>query len=107
LNVKQFVIGAAAALALSAPAYAQSNTAAALVSEFVGVGEQATSTLGAMAAQHQALELQREQARQMQQTRQLKQDQAATQRHHCQPGYTGAVLIHADGTRELICEQRR
>jgi len=106
LNVKQFVIGAVAALALSAPAYAQSNSAA-LVSEFVGVGEQATSTLGAMAAQHQALELQREQARQMQQTRQLQQDQAAAQRHHCQPGYTGAVLIHADGTRELICERRR
>ena len=104
--MKQFVIGAVSTLALRAPAYAQSNTAA-LVSEFVGVGERATSTLRAMAAQHQALELQREQARQMQQTQQLQQDQAAAQRHHCQPGYTAAVIVHADGTRELICEQRR
>ena len=45
-------------------------------------------------------------ARQMQQARQLQQDQAAAQRHHCQPGYVGAVIIHADGTRSLICEQR-
>jgi len=73
------------------------------VSEFIGVGEQATSTLNSMAAQHQALELQREQARQMQQTQ---QDQAAAQSHHCQPGYTGALIVHADGTRSLICEQR-
>ena len=103
MRFKHCLIGVAAALSLSAPAYAQSNSAA-LVSEFIGVGEQATSTLNSMAAQHQALGLQREQARQMQQTQ---QDQAAAQSHHCQPGYTGAVLIHADGTRELICEQRR
>jgi conjugative relaxase-like TrwC/TraI family protein len=73
----------------------------------IGVGEQATSTLNSMAMQHQALELQREQARQMQQAQQFQQDQAAAQSHHCQPGYTGALIVHADGTRELICEQRR
>jgi len=31
---------------------------------------------------------------------------APSQRHHCQPGYTGAVLIHADGTKSLVCERR-
>src|SRR5215469_10677365 len=106
MRFKHFVIGMAIALALSAPAYSQSNTAA-LVNSFIGVGETATSTLGNLAAQHQALELQREQAQQMQQTQQLEQDQAAAQSHHCQPGYTGALIIHADGTRELICERRR
>jgi len=106
MRFKHCLIGVAAALSLSAPAYAQSNSAA-LVSEFIGVGEQATSTLNSMAAQHQALELQREQARQMQQTQQLQQDQAAAQSHRCQPGYTGALIIHEDGTRELICERRR
>jgi hypothetical protein len=107
MKFKGYVIGLAAALSLSAQAaYAQSNTAA-LVNEFLGVGEQATSTLGSLAAQHQALQLQREQARQMQQAQQLQQDQAEAQRHRCQPGYTGALIVHADGTRELICEQRR
>jgi hypothetical protein len=43
----------------------------------------------------------------MQQAQELQQDQAAAQSHHCQPGYTGALIVHADGTRELICEQRR
>jgi len=76
------------------------------VSGDIGVGEQATSTLSSIAAQHQALELQREQARQMQQAQQLQQDQAAAQNHHCQPGYVGAVIVHADGSRSLICEQR-
>ena len=103
MRFKHFVIGMAIALALSALAYAQSNTAT-LVNSFIGVGETATSTLGNLAAQHQALELQREQAQQMQQTQ---QDQAAAQSHHCQPGYTGALIVHADGTRELICERRR
>jgi len=106
MRFKHFLIGVAAVLSLSVPTFAQSNSAA-LVSEFIGVGEQATSTLSSMAAQHQALELQREQARQMQQAQQLQQDQAAAQSHHCQPGYTGALIVHADGTRELICEQRR
>jgi hypothetical protein len=106
MQFKHFLIVAAAAISLSAPAYAQSNTAA-LVNSFIGVGETATSTLGAMAAQHQALELQREQTRQMQQTQQLQQDQAAAQSHHCQPGYSGALIIHADGTRELICEHAK
>ena len=95
--------GALWLLADAAPGWPQSANSAALVSEFIGVGEQATSTLSSMAAQHQALELQREQARQMQQTQ---QDQAAAQSHHCQPGYTGALIVHADGTRSLICEQR-
>ena len=103
MRFKHFVIGMVIALALSALAYAQSNTAA-LVNSFIGVGETATSTLGNLAAQHQALELQREQAQQMQQTQ---QDQAAAQSHRCQPRYTGALIVHADGTRELICEQRR
>jgi hypothetical protein len=94
-------------LADVAPVWPQSANTAALVNSFVGVGEQATSTLSSIAAQHQALELQREQARQMQQAQQLQQDQAAAQSHHCQPGYTGALIVHADGTRELICEQRR
>ena len=63
MRFKHYIIGVAAMLSLSAQAaYAQSNSAA-LVSEFIGVGEQATSTLSSMAAQHQALELQREQAR--------------------------------------------
>ena len=31
---------------------------------------------------------------------------APSQRHHCQPGYTGAVLIHADETKSLVCERR-
>jgi DNA-binding protein YbaB len=66
----------------------------------------AAGALGALAAQHQALALQRAQAQQMQQAQQLEQDQAAAQRHHCQPGYTGAVIVHADGTRQLICERR-
>ena len=99
--------GALWLLADAAPVWPQSANTAALVNSFVGVGEQATSTLGALAAQHQALELQREQARQMQQTQQLQQDQATAQSHHCQPGYTGALIVHADGTRELICERRR
>jgi hypothetical protein len=107
MRFKHYIIGVAATLSLSAQAaYAQSNSAA-LVSEFIGVGEQATSTLSSMAAQHQALELQREQAQQMQQAQRIQQDQAAAQGHHCQPGYTGALIVHADGTRELICEQRR
>ena len=105
MRFKHFLIGVAAVLSLSVPTFAQSNSAA-LVSEFIGVGEQATSTLSSMAAQHQALELQREQARQMQQAQQLQQDQAAAQSHHCQPGYVGAVIVHVDGSRSLICEQR-
>jgi hypothetical protein len=104
---KKALLGVVLLFAGVQPTRAQSANTAALVNSFVGVGEQATSTLGTLAAQHQALELQREQARQMQQTRQLQQDQAAAQRHHCQPGYTGALIVHADGTRELICEQSR
>ncbi|MBV8138920.1 MAG: hypothetical protein JO121_25330 [Deltaproteobacteria bacterium] len=69
--------GALRLLAQAAPVLPQSANSAALVNSFVGVGEQATSTLGALAAQHQALELQREQARHMQQAQQLQQDQAA------------------------------
>jgi hypothetical protein len=91
----------------AAPVWPQSGNTAALVNSFIGGGEQATSTLSSLAEQHQALELQREQAQQMQQAQQLQQDQAAAQSHHCQPGYTGALLVHADGTRELICEPRR
>ena len=104
---KGILAGALWLLADAAPVWPQSANTAALVNSFIGVGEQATSTLNSMAMQHQALELQREQARQMQQTQQLQQDQAAAQSHHCQPGYTGALIVHADGTRELICEQRR
>jgi hypothetical protein len=94
-------------MVLVAPVWAQSANTAALVNSFIGAGEQATNTLSSMAAQHQALELQREQAQQMQQALQLQQDEAAAQRHRCPAGQTGAVIIHADGTRELICEQRR
>jgi hypothetical protein len=102
---KGILAGALWLLADAAPVWPQSSAAA--IYQFIGGGEHATSTLGALAAQHQALELQREQARQMQQTQQFQQDQAAAQSHHCQPGYTGALIVHADGTRELICEQRR
>jgi hypothetical protein len=98
--------GALWLLADAAPVWPQSANTAALVNSFIGVGEQATSTLSSLAAQHQALQMQREQAQQMQQERALQQDQAAAQRHHCQPGYTGAGIVHADGTRELICERR-
>jgi hypothetical protein len=97
-------------LADAAPVWPQSANTAALVNSFIGVGEQATSTLSSLAAQHQALELQREQMQQMQQMQQeraFQQDQAAAQRHHCQPGYMDALIVHADGTRELICEPRR
>src|SRR5215471_4131947 len=104
---KGILAGALWLLAYASPVRAQTANTAALVNSFIGVGEQATSTLNSMAMQHQALELQREQARQMQQIQQLEQDQAAAQSHHCQSGYTGALIIHADGTRELICEQRR
>jgi hypothetical protein len=102
--VKGVIAGVLWVMADALPVWPQSANTAALVNSFIGVGEQATSTLNSMAMQHQALELQREQARQMQQTQ---QDQAAAQSHHCQPGYTGALIVHADGTRELICEQRR
>jgi hypothetical protein len=104
---KGFLAGALWLLADAAPVWPQSGNTAALVNSFIGVGAQATSTFGALAAQHQALELQREQAQQIQQERALQLDQAAAQRHHCQPGCTGALIVHADGTRELICEQRR
>jgi hypothetical protein len=99
--VKGVIAGVLWVMADALPVWPQSANTAALVNFFIGVGEQATSTLNSMAMQHQALELQREQARQMQQTQ---QDQAAAQSHHCQPGYTGALIVHADGTRELICE---
>ena len=105
--VKGVIAGVLWVMADALPVWPQSANTAALVNSFIGVGEQATSTLNSMAMQHQALELQREQARQIQQTQQLQQDQAAAQSHHCQPGYTGALIVHADGTRELICEQRR
>jgi hypothetical protein len=105
--VKGVIAGVLWVMADALPVWPQSANTAALVNSFIGVGEQATSTLNSMAMQHQALELQREQARQMQQAQQLQQDQAAAQRHRCQPGYTGALIVHADGTRELICERRR
>jgi type VI protein secretion system component VasK len=99
-------------LADAAPVWPQSSAAA--ISQFIGVGEQATSTLNSMAMQHQALEMQREQLqaqRQQQENaleqRALEREQAAAQRHHCRPGYEGAVVIHADGTRELICELQK
>jgi hypothetical protein len=107
INSKIALLGVALLFGDAEPVKAQSANTAALVNSFIGVGEQATSTLNSMAMQHQALELQREQMRQMQQTQQLQQDQAAAQSHHCQPGYTGALIVHADGTRELICEPRR
>jgi hypothetical protein len=100
------IAGALWLLADAVPVWPQSANTAALVNSFIGVGEQATSTLSSLAAQHQALQMQREQTQQMQQERALQQDQAAAQRHHCQPGYTGALIVHADGTRELICERR-
>jgi hypothetical protein len=104
INSKIALLGVALLFGGAEPVKAQSANTAALVNSFIGVGEQATSTLNSMAMQHQALELQREQMRQMQQ---LQQDQAAAQSHHCQPGYTGALIVHADGTRELICQPWR
>jgi hypothetical protein len=101
------VAGALWLLAAAAPVWPQSANTAALVNSFIGVGAQATSTLSSLAVQHQALELQREQMQQMQQERAFQQDQAAAQSHHCQLGYMGALLVHADGTRELICEPRK
>ena len=93
-------------LADAAPAWPQSSAIAPLVSTGIGAAMSLSSMANSLAAQHQALELQREQARHMQQAQQLQQDQAAAQSHHCQPGYTGALIVHADGTRSLICEQR-
>jgi hypothetical protein len=107
MRLKHYVIGAAFLFASVEPVWPQSANTAALVNSFIGVGAQATSTLSSLAEQRQALEMQREQARQMQQAQQLQQDQAAAQSHHCQPGYMDALIVHADGTRELICEQRR
>jgi hypothetical protein len=104
---KGLVAGALWLLADAAPVWPQSANTAALVNSFIGAGEQATSTLSSLAAQRQALELQREQAQQIENQRAFQQDQAAAQSHHCRPGYTGALLVHADGTRELICEPRR
>jgi len=104
--VKGVIAGVLWVMADALPVWPQSANTAALVNSFIGVGEQATSTLNSMAMQHQALELQREQARQMLQAQQLQQDQAAAQSHHCQSGYTGALIVYADGTRSLICEQR-
>ncbi len=71
---KGLLAGTLRLLADAAPVWPQSANTAALVNSFVGVGETATSTLSSLAAQHQALELQREQARQMQQAQQLQQD---------------------------------
>jgi hypothetical protein len=107
MRLKHYVIGAAFLLASVEPVWPQSANTAALVNSFIGVGETATSTLSSLAAQHQALELQKEEAQQIENQRTNQQDQAAAQRHHCPIGESGAVLVHADGTRELICEQRR
>jgi hypothetical protein len=73
------------------------------VNSFIGAGSMAANTLGSLAAQNRAAAMQQQQF----EAQQLQQDQAAAQSHHCQPGYSGALLVHADGTRELICEQRR
>jgi hypothetical protein len=89
---KGLLAGALWLLADVAPVWPQSGNTAALVNSFIGVGETATSTLSSLAAQHQALELQREQAQQIENQRTFQQDQAAAQSHHCQPGYTGALL---------------
>ena len=115
MRFKDFIISTAAAMTINAPAaYCQNYNTAATITSFLGAGTTAVNTLNSMAAQHQALELQREQMqaqRQQQQQaleqRALEREQAAAQGHHCQPGYTGALIVHADGTRELICEQRR
>ena len=115
MRFKDFIISTAAAMTINAPAaYCQNYNTAATITSFLGAGTTAVNTLNSMAAQHQALELQREQMqaqRQQQQQaleqRALEREQATAQRHHCQPGYTGALIVHADGTRELICERRR
>jgi outer membrane receptor protein involved in Fe transport len=108
MRFKRFVIGAAATIVLSAPAaYCQSADTAALVNSFIGVGETATSTLSNLAAQRQALQMEREQQQSAFERQELQQEQAVAQRHHCPAGESGAVVIHADGSTSLICEQRR
>jgi hypothetical protein len=101
-------------MADAAPVWPQNANTAALVNSFIGVGETATSTLSSIAAQRQALEIEREQLqaqREQQQSaferQELQQEQAVAQRHHCPAGESGAVVIHADGSTSLICEQRR
>jgi len=95
-------------LLLDAPAlWAQSSAIAPLVSTGVSAAMSLGSMANSLAAQQRAAALQQQQFEAQQQQRQLQQDQAAAQRHDCQPGYTGAVIVHGNGTRELICEQRR
>jgi hypothetical protein len=93
-------------IAYAVPVWPQSANTAALVNSFLGVGNTAANTLSSMAVQQQAREIQRQQFEQMQQERAFQQDQAAAQSHHCQVGYVGALIVHADGTRELTCERR-
>jgi hypothetical protein len=57
---KGLLAGAFWLLADAAPVWPQSSNTAALVNSFIGAGETVTSTLSSLAAQHQALELQRE-----------------------------------------------
>jgi hypothetical protein len=99
--------GALWLLADAAPVWPQSANTAALVNSFIGVGEQATSTLSNLAAQRQALQMEREQQQSAFERQELQQEQAVAQRHHCPTGESGAVVIHADGSTSLICEQRR
>jgi hypothetical protein len=102
--VKGLCAGALWLLADAAPVWPQNN--AALIGPLIGAGTSAVNSFSSLAAQQRALELQREQTQQMQQTRQLQQDQAAIRRHPCPTGLVGAMIVHADGTRDLICEQR-
>jgi hypothetical protein len=115
MRFKDFIISTAAAMTINAPAaYCQNYNTAATISSFLGAGTTAVNTLNSMAAQHQALELQREQmqAQRQQQDnaseqRALERERLAAQRHHCPAGYIGAVIIHADGSKSLICEERQ
>jgi type VI protein secretion system component VasK len=102
--VRGILAGALWLLADVSPVWPQNS--AALIGPLIGAGTGAVSSLSSMAAQQRAAELQREQAQQLQQTRQLQQDQAAIRRHPCLPGSTSTMMIHADGTKSLIYEQR-
>lgn len=66
---KGLLAGALWLLADAAPVWPQSTNTAALVNSFIGGGKTATSTLSSLAAQHQALERQREQAQQIENQR--------------------------------------
>jgi hypothetical protein len=77
--------------------YAQSAQTLGTIEQFFGMG---TSLL----SQGQSLEQQRESMRQQ---NAIQQQQQAGQAPTCLPGYRHVVIVHANGLRELVCEEQR